>query len=164
MLGLKPQMKIAMKRRPIPTAYHEAGHVVMAIDGGLIFEYVTIIENDSALGHVSRGKTERTVDDIPVCEIPNEVAFLMGGILAEENTKDELLIGSKDDMLAIAKLVKLRITEEEVVYSEYIKRILIRTEAIIKTRWSDIEKIATALMEKKTLTYKEVAELVIKHK
>ena len=137
--------------RLIATAYHEAGHAVIALALGRPLQRVTIIP----------GKTHAGIDTLGQCQIQkgrfrpskdgleDEVLILFAGMAAEAQITGEYsTAGATQDLRAIRRWVQSRAGGERQV-ARLERRLLDKTEYMLsdKATWQAVEWIVAALLE-----------------
>lgn len=151
-------------------AYHEAGHAVVSIRHRRAFRLVTIVPTleHNTLGHVwyrPRPKWMRPdLDDSPRIArwIENEVLVCLAGPAAERRfTGRSNDVGAGSDHRHAVDLA-LRLHEDEAVLAKYMAYMLEWARAYVEATpvWEDVEALAAALMERKTLTGTEAKAAV----
>lgn len=131
------------------TAYHEAGHAVACIAQGIKFRYVTIIPNDEgANGHIKYCM-------VRIPEYATNRTLIKHGI--------KTLAGTCAEKIKFGRYSHGFASDRENAVDYYIKAgienvnpYFLKTETLLKNHWSKVERIAKALLHKKTLTYNEV--------
>jgi len=153
------------------TAYHEAGHAVMACILHRRFHFITIDpekldENTGGLvGLVHSSKLLKSVncggfDDR--AQIERHISLTLGGEAA-----CELLVGSKnwhlsqDDAQVCMRLAQLQCGDEEEA-NAYLNWLClsVRNELKLPHNWVCVCAVAKALLEHKTLSYRKAREII----
>jgi len=134
------------------TAYHEAGHAVIGYALRCAVESVTIKPSGrDTLGHVeidSSAKTNRT----------NEILAIMAGPLAESKftrsgmSWDDIRHGSDFRAVQYAR----KILSEKPLTNE---RYEARTRKLVDKHWSQITRVAAALLRRETLSRTQLRDL-----
>lgn len=153
----------ARKKRLTATAYHEAGHAVAHIVLEMPFESATIVPNreEGLLGAVSSGYSQWMLNIHRRefrAEVRDAITITMAGPIAEE-----LLTGwrndagaSRDDRECWHMLYQ--------IYGErrdrHARDLARRAKKLVVANWALVKRIANALLEYKTLSEAEVAEIV----
>ena len=132
-----------------PTAYHEAGHAVMAL---IVGRHITLSTIESDGKWLARTELEDTVEpppDTPEWDRWNEDEIMVkcAGFVAEEKCVGSaiclpvrLAAHPGDESLYIAR----RKYPEPRTCNDYLYRMLARTKERIAQRWADVEAIAAA--------------------
>ena len=97
------------------TAYHEAGHAVMALSLGRLIQKVTILPGKSQFGETRLGVCEIGKGDPKLRKefAEDEVLILFAGMVAEARfTGQYCQTGATQDLLAIRRLLQDRATSE----------------------------------------------------
>lgn len=149
------------------TAYHEAGHAVAAMHYRIKFKYVTIIPDYESAGHV---RNQRKVDEITVGQFGRDrlekylIYILAGNAAIKKLTGRYDNWGASADHAHAADIVLATFGSIEVA-NAYLKYINLSATAFVNANqhWVIIEKVAQQLLERKTLTQKEVFEIREQH-
>ena len=172
------------------TAYHEAGHAVVAIrtKGASPVHKATIVPRGHALGMVTQVGRD---DEFSISRIQMlaRIRVCMGGTVAEQLTfgSDNVSSGATDDLRQATEMARYMVVNcgmNEVIGPQYIseegsklmseelrqkvdgevsKMLLEAKEEVKKLltdREAELEAVARALMEKETLTGAEIEELL----
>ena len=159
-------------RQPIPdasdeliaTAYHEAGHAVMAISLGRNIQKATIAPaqmtaNSKRLGAVKmqKGRSKSTND-----ALEDEVLILFAGMVAESQRTgkyDER--GAASDLRAIGRILETRARTEK-QFEKLHRRLLEKTEHILsdEVHSKAIRWVAEALIEKESISGRLVKHFI----
>jgi cell division protease FtsH len=95
------------------TAYHEAGHAIVASmlreQGADVVHKVTIVPRGRALG-VTQMLPEEDQYSLTLTQIKTQMAILMGGRVAEQLIYDELSTGAQNDLERATKLASNAVT------------------------------------------------------
>jgi plasmid stabilization system protein ParE len=135
----------------IATAYHEAGHAVMALALGRHVQRVSVLPNPQRLGHCEfkKGAFRPTKDALEA-----EVLILLGGLAAEARQTGEYgWEAASRDLRGVRELTELRaVTPRQVERLE--RRLLDKTEHLLDQPgvWSAVERIADELLRCTTLS------------
>jgi hypothetical protein len=145
----EPQPNPSPKR--IATAYHEAGHAVMALALGRPIHKVTIIANQQYLGacQIQKGRFRPTKD-----WLEDEILILFAGMVAESQiTGSYCESGAAQDLRGIRRYALMRAGGERQV-ERLERRLLDKTEHLLADAetWKAIEMIAAALLEHETIS------------
>jgi hypothetical protein len=145
------------------TAYHEAGHAVMAMAVGRPIKKVTIRPGNSRIGQprlgvceIDRGRTKPSKNGLD-----DEVLILFAGMVAEARfTGQYCRLGAGQDLRAISRLLQNRAgTERQLERLQ--KRLLDKTEHVLDDAGHvrAIELIAQALIENQSISGRAVRHL-----
>ena len=147
------------------TAYHEAGHAVMAVSLGRPIEKVTIKPSKSQIGamtsglrlgtcKIQKGRSKPTKD-----WLEDEVMILYAGMVAESGfTKQYCQISAAQDLRQVRRLLQQTRAKTERQLERLEQRLLDKTEHALsdKAHLSAIEMVAKELLEKKTISGRAV--------
>jgi len=165
--------KLSARRKAI--AYHEAGHAVVAyVLGAQKFRRVTIdrrLLKADTLGAVSgsysrsfRERMDSDFDDRLVRDVEREVMVLLGGWAAQKIlTGRSSWLGARSDTNKCADfLFRLWGNTAGKLKDTHFKYLKERAYNIlsIKQKWSYVQAVAKALLEKENLSYQEVVEII----
>lgn len=155
------------------TAYHEAGHAVLSYLFELPVESVTIVPAEGYLGKCQGESVPWWCHHIDANGIDTRdkrgwahdtIVVLFGGVEAERLLDPEIPAadledgGAKDNGVIVDLLLELAADEDEQeALSEYLAR---RTRNFLRQYWPSVQAVALALLERKTLTGQEVADLI----
>jgi hypothetical protein len=165
---------IAKTRRPSPAsarsrrtklevvAHHEAGHVAVAIQERISFHNVSIVADAYALGRVQHRRLSRTFIEalksgsLTRDQVEKHVLYSLAGPAAETRFtgRDNARGAEQDRDTAIDLLMGATGSGEEV--SAWFNLMEIRARLTIERSWEQIEAIAAALLERKTMTARAV--------
>ncbi len=145
------------------TAYHEAGHAVVAMCVGRSLEKVTITPGQtqvgmSTLGHckVQKGRGRPSKD-----ALEDEVLILFAGMAAEaKHTGEYCRAGASQDLRLIRKLISSRNTGERQI-ERLERRLLDKTENLLEDEnvWLAVERVADLLVEQETISGRAVRHI-----
>lgn len=156
-------MKYTFKDKRI--AYHEAGHALANFISDIPFEYVTIIENEGSLGHLSKPNLPEYDDSL---DIPDRlVLFVKDCIVAIAGTFSESIftnrknnIGASSDFSEVDELINGNILDkqEQLLFKKWIK---VHTKNILNRpeNKARIELLVEELLIHKTLTEEQVKSI-----
>lgn len=172
---------VLLKEKQI-VSYHEAGHALVGkILNTDMVQKVSIIPRGQALGYVLQmPQDDRYI--MTKTELCNKIMVMLGGRAAEELIFNHLSTGAKDDLKKVTDIALSMVCEYGMSDLGYIcqepsmikglsrqitremNRIIDRcyknTMEALESHHSDLEKISSALMEKETLNYDELNELL----
>ncbi|TWU02361.1 cell division protein FtsH [Stieleria varia] len=143
-------------RHRLATAYHEAGHAVMALSLGRLIQKITIEPSKTATGisrlglcefRKGRSKASKTLLD-------DQVLILFAGMVAEARfTGEYCQAGAAQDLREIRNLLANRASNERQL-EKLQRRMLEKTEHLLfdETLVRAIESIALELMQKTTIS------------
>ena len=135
----------------IATAYHEAGHAIVAISLGRNVEKCTIVRNTIRLGAVHLGKRrgQRQQDFFEV-----EAMILLGGLVSEaRHTGQHNWGGAQQDLRALRRLTLARVdTDQQVERLE--KRLLDKTAHHLEQpgHWEAVELVVAELIKHQAIS------------
>ena len=146
------------------TAYHEAGHAVMAFVLARPVEKVTIIPSQmhsggSRLGacKIQKGRFKASQDPLE-----DEVLILLAGMVAERHiTQKYCTAGATQDLLNVQRLLSRRATSEKQL-QRLAQRLLDKTEHVLSNvvYARAIQLIAAELIQKETISGRAVRHFV----
>lgn len=147
----------------LATAYHEAGHAVMAWSLGRLIQKVTIAPGKSAFGasrlgvcELRKGRTKASKD-----QVEDEALILLAGMVAEARfTGRYCQQGARQDLLAMEKLLQNRVRNTAQL-ERLQRRLLEKTEHHLDdaAHAKAIELIARELLHKTTISGRAVRHL-----
>ncbi len=127
------------------TAYHEAGHAVMALALGRPVHKVSVLPNAMLLGKCEfRKGVQRPSDNW----IETEILIALAGMVAEARlTGDYCHAGAARDLRDVRKLALMRASDRAVERFE--RRMLAKTEHLLDDagHWRAVEAIAAELVK-----------------
>jgi ATP-dependent Zn protease len=142
---------VAITQDDMATAYHEAGHAIVALSLGRSVEKVSIVRNSIRLGAVQMGKG-RNGRKQDYCE--TEALILLAGLVSEERFTGEYNWGgAQQDLRTLRRLSLSRV--DTVAKAEKLERRLIDKTAHHLEQdghWEAVEALAAALMEAKLMS------------
>jgi ATP-dependent Zn protease len=156
-----------LNRRPAMTvAVHEAGHAVAAVHYGIDFDHVTIIPNAEfhqggrvKLNPVPEyASSSKTKNDPPAIRFwENYLVMTLAGPAAHKKRHPHAHWGGYaiGDIGQASRLIEDMHSDRD-VRNAYYKYIEARAKAFVETYWYAIEAVATALVERGTLSDEEV--------
>lgn len=152
---------------PIPpqtaTAFHEAGHAVMALLVGRPVEKVTISPSQLQTGgrrlgacKVQKGRTKASKDGIE-----DEALVLLAGMVGESHVTNRYCQhGAAQDLRAVSRLLANRAPSERQL-ERLVQRLLNKTEHLLsdEVNADAIRLVAKELIEKETISGRAVRHL-----
>ena len=159
--GLKPlseSLQPLGNDQMIATAYHEAGHAVVALSLGRTVEKCTIVRNSIRLGAVQlgKGRSQRQQDFFET-----EAMILLGGLASEaKHTGQYNWGGAQQDLRALRRLTLARVnTDQQVERLE--KRLLDKTVHHLEQpgHWESVEVIVAELMRQQAISGRSARHL-----
>jgi ATP-dependent Zn protease len=132
------------------TAYHEAGHAVIALALGRTIHKVSVLPNQLRLGECQFGKGRaKPTDDWLECEI----LISLGGLAAEaRHTGTYALDAAKEDLRFVRRLALERKSDRAV--ERYEQRMLGKVEYLLADEgtWKAVELITAELLKHGTIS------------
>ncbi len=126
------------------TAYHEAGHAVIALALGRTIHRVSVLPNRERMGEVRFSKGAKPTDDWT----EREILIALGGLAAEARHTGTYEMGAAtEDLRFVRKLALERKSDRQV--ERYEQRMLDKTEYMLadEGNWKAVESIAKELMK-----------------
>jgi hypothetical protein len=141
------------------TAYHEAGHAVVAIQLGRPVEKVSVVRNSLRWGvcQMSQRKGGPVHD-----EIETQALIHLAGIVCEARyTGHWNWAGATQDLLQVKRLARYRGSSEKQV-ERLQKRWMDKVDYLISDEptWDAVSQLALALVEKKSVSGRFAANLI----
>jgi hypothetical protein len=139
------------------TAIHEAGHAVIALRLGLVFDHVTTVPDEDAETDGALHWTDlQSAGDLEIAAAADAIVLLAGPFAEArltESTLHEVLAGDAagEDREALATL---GLDDDEFVAASR------DALGLVEQDWPAIERVADALLECDTLDFDEVQSLV----
>jgi len=150
------------------TAYHEAGHIVVAMFSDYVRKpkKVTIVPMDDNLGSVTVGNFESSFrpdirsDAVTLAKVVNECTVLFSGAASEKKFtgRSNHQCASQDYQHAVKFASYVVIGDEEL--AKIASWLYVRAETQVDVRWIEIEKVAAALLDKGTLSSEQVRRIL----
>jgi len=134
------------------TAYHEAGHAVVALWHGRPVGQVSILPDQTRLGYcvIQKGQFGPRHDPLEI-----NMLILLAGVASEARWTggDPCWLGASQDLLEVRKLSRLRAPNNHQA-ERLEKRMFAKVENPLERTpvWNAIERIAAELLEKTTLS------------
>ena len=146
------------------TAFHEAGHAVMAEVLGRMVNKVTIAPGKSQFGigrlgfcEVGKGRNRAVKDPLE-----DEALIMLAGMVAEARfTGEYCQRGAAEDLRAVNQLVGMR-AETERQQSKLLRRLLDKTESLLddEVNAKAVELVAAELIERTQLKGRSIRHFV----
>lgn len=152
------------------TAFHEAGHAVLAFELRRRIVSVTVRPGTDSAGHmVNSGFSEQFQPDIRAdrvarATIEREVMIFYAGCAAQSaRVGRNVTAGSSGDLLKAARLLSYlcRSPEEESAYGKWLW-VRAKDSVTMPTTWTCIARLADELMRRGTMSGREVRELLVR--
>jgi ATP-dependent Zn protease len=145
------------------TAYHEAGHAVMALSLGRPVQKVTISPGQMSVGGIRLGACEIDKRRLKATKdwLEDDALILLAGMVAEAHFTGEYChAGAAQDLLAVRRLLPSRASNERQL-ERLQRRLLDKTEHQLsdETHAKAIELIAHELLRKTTISGRAVRHL-----
>lgn len=133
------------------TAYHEAGHAVIAMAVGRPLHKVTIAANRNRLGlcHVQKGRARASKD-----WLEDEILILLAGMAAESQLSGAYNLGGAQQDLKMARRLAIMRAGNEQQAERLERRLLTKTEHLLtdEGHWNAVQDIAKDLLERETIS------------
>lgn len=141
------------------TAYHEAGHAIVALVLGRPVEKVTIRENSLRLGQVQMSNRRGTpIKD----EVEVQALILLAGVVSEaRRTGVYNWRGAQQDMQGVRRLARFRASTEK-QEERLQQRWLDKAEYLLDDdgTWKAVTEVVRELLDKKSLSGRAVAQIL----
>lgn len=142
----------------IATAYHEAGHAVLALFLGRPIQRVSILPSQQRLGHceIQKGAFRPNKD-----ALETDLLILLAGVAAEaRRTGHYNWNAARQDLRDVRRLAEMRAVGEKSI-ERLERRMLDKTEHLLDQPgvWSAIEQIAAELLLKTTISGRSARHL-----
>jgi len=133
------------------TAYHEAGHAVMALLMGRAIQKVSIIPSQNRLGTctIKKGRTKQVQDKLEA-----EILILLAGMAAEGRKSGHYNVqGASQDLRIVEKLAMARSGNPR-QSQKLIHKMLDKTQHLLsnKAAWSAVKVIADELIQHESIS------------
>jgi len=142
----------------IATAYHEAGHAIVALSLGRAVEKCTIVRNSIRLGAVrlGKGRGQRQQDFFEI-----EAMILLGGLVSEAKHTGKINWGgAQQDLRSLRRLTLARVsTDQQIERLE--RRLLDKTTHHLEQPglWEAIEVVVAELIKQQAISGRSVRHL-----
>ena len=153
----------------LSTAYHEAGHAVAAIAQGVAVRSITIVpdKQEGYAGRVQHEDLTRQVnleaDNSPLTRLRIEkqiIVFLAGAAAQRKyDRRSWRSFHSSSDYENAANLADA-VSSSPAASEAFLRWLAIASDDLIAAHWQEVEEIAKALVEEKTLSGTRVRELI----
>jgi ATP-dependent Zn protease len=146
------------------TAFHEAGHAVMAHLCGQIVMRVEILGEPEHTGTCTARRliTEREAHGdpaVPTAAIEARILCLCAGIAAENMIRDEARAPTDDDVNEAVGLA-LRVVGDCLLVMPFLEEAMEHAESILRRHWRAVEALAEELLERRDLSGPEVRAVI----
>lgn len=147
----EPRAREPISAEDVATAYHEAGHAVVALSLGRTVEKVTIVRNSLRLGSVQFGSRRkgRRQD-----AFETEAMILLAGLLSESRVTGRMnWAGAGQDMLNLQRMICMRVGTDK-AGERLQRRLMDKTEHWLEQPeiWAAVELIAQQLLQQGMLS------------
>ena len=162
------KMAAGERRKLEATAYHEAGHAVSCIELERRFRSVTIIAADGALGSISKHPVPPSIrSDVELTHrarrwIEREILCSLAGLAAERRLVGRNnWQGARSETSTVVDLGSFLYPAGTKVLEKYLDFMIERARFFVSAphNWLRIERLATALLERRTLSAREAKRL-----
>jgi ATP-dependent Zn protease len=169
MVEHKPRPRKRIKSALAATAYHEAGHAVVGLRLRVRIKTATIVPGGDRLGEVTHGKETYLYDNLRYRADSvrtrgrgeAEIIFCLSGLAAERRFRPRASSkGALGDHEHAADLALLLNSDEVETTNAHIKYLSLRTDKLVADNWPQVEAVAQALLERRTLKVAEIAAIV----
>jgi ATP-dependent Zn protease len=133
------------------TAFHEAGHAVIALAVGRPLQKVTIAANRDRLGlcHLQKGRSRASKD-----WLEDEILILLAGMAAESQLSGKYNLGGAEQDLKMARRLAIMRAGNAQQAERLERRLLTKTEHLLadEGHWNAVQHIANDLLERETIS------------
>ncbi len=133
------------------TAYHEAGHAVIALVVGRSLQKVTIAANRERLGlcHIQKGRSKQSKD-----WLEDEILILMAGMASEARLSGTYNQSGADQDLRMARRFAMMRAGNAKQAERLERKLLTKTEHLLSDEqtWDAVVKIAADLLARETIS------------
>jgi Peptidase family M41 len=131
-------------------AYHEAGHAVVSMKLGYKCLYVTLIPDDSRLGHVCcEDPLIGRHDD----KIKHALKVLLAARLAEGKHAGSPTWGDADDRVKATNLALLATDRDTERAETLVNEMIQETRKLVERHWPEIEALAKRLLIERQVNF-----------
>lgn len=160
----QPLQSIEASHSKTATAYHEAGHAVMASLLGRSIEKVTVTPAKLQTGGRRLGacKIQKGRSKASKHAVDDDVLVLLAGLVAESHfTKRYSPDGAAQDLRAVKRLLENRAPRERQL-KRLTRRMLDKTEHLLSSEGNQraVQSIAKELLQKETISGRAVRHLL----
>jgi len=151
------------------TAYHEAGHAVACYYLGVKAKSATIVpdKDQGILGHVRHEDMFRGLNpEIDLSgrarlQMERSIIISLAGMAAQRryDRKSWRHYHGASDFRAASDLAS-RIGGDSDGTNQFLRWLELRTDRLVESRWQNIERVARALLERKTMASSEIVEII----
>jgi hypothetical protein len=147
-------------------AFHEAGHAVACFEEGIRIRDVSIesnVESDGRVTHRSPLGVNLDLDSShrSRLKVERRVRVCLAGPIAHRRFSKRSyrdFQGADDHKLASELLVKIVGSMEEL--EAYLNLLSIQADALVTLQWGQVKAVARALVDRRVLSGREVAEII----
>ncbi len=156
----------AVRRDLLLTAFHEAGHAVMAQLCGERLTRVEILGDDDGWGSVSSLRPHPSGDDgaadpaLPTVHLERALLCLCAGMVAEHMVGGPELGASATPELDRAVALALQLVHRCERVLPLLQEVCEHAETVLDRHWTAVEVLALALMMKREMSGDEVRRLI----
>lgn len=133
------------------TAYHEAGHAVIAMVVGRPLQKITIAANRERLGlcHLQKGRSKPSKD-----WLEDEILILLAGMGAEAQLSGTYNVAGANQDLRMARRFALMRAGSPVQAERLERKLLAKTEHLLSNSsyWNAVQRIAADLIKRETIS------------
>lgn len=157
--------QIRITNRCSTTAFHEAGHAVVACREGIAVNSATIVSTPDYRGLVTHADPLRGIrmDIEDTLRSRSRARALirvcLAGHLAQKMKYPRSHFGGQDDFSTAADLITYIGTQNTT--NAYMKLLELQTLDILNVFWFQVEALAQALLDQKSLSRKEVRKTIL---
>jgi hypothetical protein len=148
------------------TAHHEAGHAVASWWLGVKFKYVTVTPAAGSSGHLKPRYPKWVQPDADSSDrvrlhIERCIIIVFAGQLAEAKFRGKRpRYGMHGDNRQAVDMASYRGGSTKTIEA-YLRYCWCASEDLVSMRWCEIQAVAGALLERKTISYEEVIEVTL---
>lgn len=156
------------RRHLMNVALHEAGHAVASYYLGTPLQYSTIVRRGRFSGHTRqrrvrfdrRGVFDKSPDGRDRAE--RHILVALAGVVAQGRyAPDPRCLRGSDSDIELAMKLFWHISERDAeARHHYFSLLYRRTQLLIENHWQDVLAVASTLVQRKTLSAEEIADLI----